>query len=389
MKPTTPSRAGEPTTPFRTRPPVKQDAIVEHLRQRIVHGELAPGARLPPRAAIERRFKASPVTVQRALERLVDDGFVSVAGPLGTFVAEFPPHLHRYALVFPAKRHSPRWMRFWSLLVQEAATFSLGLPTPIELYTGVEPGVDDGEIARLTDDLAAHRLSGVIFACDPWPLLGTAILDQPDMPRVAFASNAGNTPVPGVSLGGDGVLFFRRAVDYLVARGRTRIALLTVPGLSGAHLDCYRSILAERGLAYQPWCVQVGMQEEPQWSAHLTMLMFRSAAHERPDGLIIADDHLVDHACTGLIRQGMRLPEDVDVVAHANFPVHGTDIAPIARLGYDIPKVFSTCVELLVRQRTAAVAASTLVAPRFSTPACERLADSASLIAPTVAETLP
>ena len=128
-------------TPFRTRPPVKQDAIVEHLRQRIVRGELAPGARLPTRAAIERRFKASPVTVQRALERLVDDGFVNVAGPAGTFVAEFPPHLHRYALVFPAKRHSPHWTRFWTLLVQEAATFSLRLPTPIELYTGVEPGV--------------------------------------------------------------------------------------------------------------------------------------------------------------------------------------------------------------------------------------------------------
>jgi DNA-binding LacI/PurR family transcriptional regulator len=352
---------------YRTRPPVKQDAIIAWLRRSIVDGELAPGQRLPPRTDIERRFQASPVTVQRALERMIADGFVTVAGSQGTFVADFPPHLHHYAMVFPVQRDAANWRHFWSLLADQAERFSRDLPTPISLRFGVEPGIDDAEVARLAEDLAAQRLSGIIFASDPWQLKGTPLVDHPGVPRVTFSFSQGNTRIPGISLGGDGLLFFRSALDRLIAQGRRRIALLTVPGLSGQHLDTYRAALAERGLPYQPWNVQVGLQDEPQWAAHLAMLLFRGAAGDRPDGLIIADDHLVDHACAGLIRQGMRIPEDVAVVAHANFPIVGSDLAPIARLGYDIPGVFATGLDLLGRQRAGQpVPRSTVIAPVFA-----------------------
>ncbi|MBA3936359.1 MAG: GntR family transcriptional regulator, partial [Planctomycetes bacterium] len=190
------------TTRFRTRPPVKQDAVVDYVRHLIVSGSIKPGDRLPTRADLERRFQVSPVTMQRALDRLVADGFVTVAGNIGTFAAEFPPHLHRYALVFPERRDGARWSPFWRLLAAEAEARSRDLPVGIALYTGVEPGCDDAEVARLTDDLAAQRLSGVVFACDPWPLKGSPILDQPGVPRVAFAGLQANTAVPSVALGG-------------------------------------------------------------------------------------------------------------------------------------------------------------------------------------------
>jgi DNA-binding LacI/PurR family transcriptional regulator len=348
---------------------VKQDAVVDYVRHLIISGGIKPGGRLPTRVDLERRFQVSPVTMQRALDRLVADGFVTVAGNIGTFAAEFPPHLHRYALVFPERRDGPRWSRFWSLLAAEAEARSRDLPLGISLYTGIEPGCDDAEIARLTEDLAAQRLSGLVFACDPWPLKSSPILELPGVPRVAFASLDANTAVPSVALGGDGKLFFRRAVDHLVARGRRRIALLTVPGLSGAHLETYRAILDERGLEYQPWRVQVGLQAEPHWAAHLTMLMFRDGQEERPDGLIIADDHLVEHACAGLAELGLAQPAAVEVVGHANFPLPratATAAPPIARLGYDIPGAFATCLDLLAVQRAGRRApTTTVIAPLF------------------------
>ena len=186
-----------PASPFRTRPPVKHDAILAHVRGLIVRGELAPGARLPTRADLERRMRVSPVTIQRALTQLVDDGFVTVAGNQGTFVAEFPPHLHRTALVFPAVPGSARWNEFWSQLAAAAAARSRGLPTPIAVYTGVEPGADAAELARLAADVANRRVAGVVFAADPWPLLGSEILAAPGVPRVAFARPHSPTGTPG------------------------------------------------------------------------------------------------------------------------------------------------------------------------------------------------
>ena len=59
-----------------TRPPVKQDGIVADLRARILDRTYRPGGRLPTRTELQVSFEASSVTVQRALDRLVADGFV-------------------------------------------------------------------------------------------------------------------------------------------------------------------------------------------------------------------------------------------------------------------------------------------------------------------------
>ncbi len=352
---------------MRTRPPLKQDAIVDYVRELILHGDLGPGDRLPPRTAIEALFQVSTMTVQRAFERLVDDGFIAVSGSQGSFVAPAPPHLHRHALVFPCIAGDPRWVRFWALLKETAQGFSLRRPSRIAIYEGVEFDQLAGSFVSLADDVANRRIAGIIFASDPWPLKGTAILDAPGIPRVAFSGRTANTQVPGISLGGDGTLFFARALDHLVARGRTRIGLLTVPGLSGIHLQTYRAALAQRGLAYHSGWVQVGIQSEPQWAAHLVLAIFRGSAEERPDALIIADDNLVDHSCAGLIQLGLRVPEDLDVVAHANFPIPAPAILPVARLGYDIPGVFAQCIDLLALQRDRQrIPESTAVAPVFA-----------------------
>ena len=123
-----------PTAHFRTRPPDKQDAIVAHLRQLIVDEELRPGDRLPPRTALETQFRVSTVTVQRAFDRLVDDGFVRVAGRSGTFVAAQPPHTHRYVLAFSHRMGEPGWVRFWTVLANVAQ--ANGSQRPFRLSIG-------------------------------------------------------------------------------------------------------------------------------------------------------------------------------------------------------------------------------------------------------------
>ena len=358
------------------RPALRQTAIISHLRGRIVSGELKPGDRLPTRVEIEKFFEASPTTVQRALEQLIADGFVTPAGRRGTFVSEYPPHLYHYALAFPLHADDPNWVRFWTVLASAAESHASNRPVKISLYRGIEPGKGGTDRQRLEDDIASGRLAGVIFAADPWPLKGTAALETPGLPRVAFTGVPGETKVAGVSLGGNaGLLFFEKALDLLASRRRKRAALLTVPGISGVRLQGFRNALVERGLTYQPCWIQTASQAEPHWATHLILLMFRGARAERPDALIIADDNLVEHACAGLLQLGLGVPDDVDVVAHCNFPAPTPPILPVARLGYDIPRVLEKCIGLLNWQRLKeAVPPTTVIAPLFEWETADRSA---------------
>jgi DNA-binding transcriptional MocR family regulator len=60
--------------------------IVEALRKRV--DKLAPGDRLPPVRELTERYKASPVTVQRAIAQLAREGRVVTRPGDGTFVAQ-------------------------------------------------------------------------------------------------------------------------------------------------------------------------------------------------------------------------------------------------------------------------------------------------------------
>ena len=85
----------------RVKEPVRQGVIVRHLGERIVRGRLVPGARLPTRLKMAQQFDTTVVTVQRALSKLSDDGFITANCTHGTFVSKHPPHLSHYGLVFP------------------------------------------------------------------------------------------------------------------------------------------------------------------------------------------------------------------------------------------------------------------------------------------------
>jgi hypothetical protein len=323
---------------------------------------------VPTRSEIEARFGVSTMTVQRAFERVVAEGFLTVAGNSGTLVAAGAPHLHRFVLSFPGRVGDDRWVRFWDLLAAEARGWGAGGESRVEVAYAIDPAIGAAEVARLAEEVVDRRVAGIVFGSDPWTVIGTPLLDAPGIPRVAFSGMRGNTDVPGISLGGDGTLLYARALDHLVARGRKRIALITVPGLAlPGQLATWRDLLSARGLAHDQGLVQVMEQKHAPWATNLALALFRGPAEQRPDALIVADDNLVDHACAGLIQLGLDVPGEVEVVAHANFPLAAPAILPVTRLGFDVPQAFALAMELLARQqRGEAVPPVTVVHPRFA-----------------------
>jgi DNA-binding LacI/PurR family transcriptional regulator len=207
-------------------------------------------------------------------------------------------------------------------------------------------------------------LAGLIFASNPQGLEQTPLVAQIGVPRVALMSAMGDAQLPAIWF--DYKSFLDRALDYLKARGRRRIAVLMFPR-GWQELEDY----AERGL------VDRGMKMEPCWILHFnvndadaavdtTRLLMHKHGPDSPDGLIIMDDNLADHALRGLVAAGVRVPEEVDVVIHANYPCTGPAVLPVKRLGFDLDETLRLCVSDLVRQRQSeSVAPFTAMPARF------------------------
>ena len=339
-----------PTRPLLAgRPPERSNQIVTDLRRQITSGRLAPGDQLPTRAEIETKFGASSVTVQRALHRLRRDGFITVNGRRGTYVAPRPPHLTRYALVFPNEpTEASSWVRFWTALENEADAMPRRAGVKISCYYSVNNHADSDDYWRLLDDVEAHRLAGIIFASAPFMLEGSPILEEPGIPRVGIMTEPWRDSVPAVA--NDGESFLERAVDYLAGKGRRRLAAIMPPGhtLARAKLE---PLARRHGMTLHPYWVQLVTYHAPEAAGGVAHLLMHEGQHERPDGLIIGDDNLVEHATAGLIAAGVRVPEDIEVVAHCNFPWPTPSVVPVRRLGFDARAVLQSAMECLGRQR--------------------------------------
>jgi DNA-binding LacI/PurR family transcriptional regulator len=91
----------------------------------------------------------------------------------------------------------------------------------------------------------------------------------------------------------------------------------------------------------------------PETAGNLTHLLM-SHPDYRPDGLFIADDNLVESVAAGLVTAGVRVPAELKVLAHCNFPAAAGSVLPFVRLGYDAHAVLSAAIEMIARARAGA-----------------------------------
>jgi len=131
----------------------KRHKIAQSLRKAIVSGKYQPGQQLPTRVVLEKRFKVSPETLQRSFDELKEDGFLRAQRRGGTFVVDYPPHLHHYALALGSDSQDPGFTRFFDVLVEQAQVFESEIPAQVPVYLGVAERHENPGIQKLTHDL--------------------------------------------------------------------------------------------------------------------------------------------------------------------------------------------------------------------------------------------
>ncbi len=325
----------------------KQAGILSDLRGRIISGEYAPGMRLPTRTQYQESFQLSSITVQSAIDCLIADGFVIPRGRLGTFVAARPPHLHRFGLVIPGR---PEELYFWQALVA-AMQERMRSDADLRIYMSVD-GRHGDEERQLAEDLRCQRLAGVVmtssFLTDVEPLV-----HFPMLPQVSIMGPLRDHPrVAAVQL--DWESFFASALDYFAARGRTRMALIGAQGHEQEWYQILNHKARARGIEMRAhWTHFLHPSPSSNSAQSLTHLLFHPDQRERPDCLLISDDHLVESASVGLVAAQLRVPGDIDVIGHGNFPLPSRAKVPITHLGYDAAEIIDVALSMLREMRQA------------------------------------
>jgi len=327
-----------------------QDKIVDYVRSRILDGRYQPGDRVPGRVELEQRFKVSNLTVQRAFDRLIGDGFVETHGRRGTHVVEAPPHLTRFVLAFPCKPKASAWVNFWQVMTEVAPTL---LPPPkcFDALYGIARHLESEDLLQLYDDVRERRLAGILFASPPFEVRHTPILDVPGVPRVCISEGI-SADVPCTISPEAGLV--KRAVDFLVLeRNRKRVAMLSPRYQSHADSGYAEAMAAHRLLA-PPHFVHAMSPSHGVWAYNLALLLLRMPKADRPDGLIVADDNFLEPVCEAVRELGISTPDELDVVTHCNFPEPLPKGVNVSRLGYDIPRLLRLGVDLLEQLREGA-----------------------------------
>jgi DNA-binding LacI/PurR family transcriptional regulator len=330
--------------------------ITRVIRGWIVEGRYGPGERVPDREACIAEFGASNKTVQKAFDRLIMEGFVRPRGRLGTFVTDRPPHLHRVAMVF---RETPAKSRFW--LTLEQAALEVVRTKGMDLTIFVVRDEESREHARLLEAVRTRTLSGMIVANPTEEFRTLPLLQSPGVPVVGISAR----PMPPHTrvVYPDSAAFVTRAMKYFAERKRTRVAMLVA--MKPPDSDVYvPRLMKAHGI--RPWLMQFGDPNNPMAVRHQMRLMMRMRRQDRPNALIIQDDNVAEAATTALAEEKVRIPDDLEVICHCNFPNPPPCFVPVVRLGFDCREIVEWCLRALrLPRQESATDEVELLPPRF------------------------
>jgi DNA-binding LacI/PurR family transcriptional regulator len=197
--------------------------------------------------------------------------------------------------------------------------------------------------ARFKGLLRTHAVDGVLL---------TAL--RGDDPLVRLVEQAGlPTVYGGRPLHGEPVWFVdadnrggaRKATDYLIGLGRTRIAAiagLADTDVSQARLGGYRDALAAAGLA--PHAVRAGDFTVASGGAAMADLL---DAHGDLDAVFVANDNMAAGALRVLRERGRRVPDEVAVVGFDDLEIASRTDPPLTTVHQPIQILGSEMARML------------------------------------------
>lgn len=316
--------------------------IVRAIRKRIVAGEFPPGAQLPTWDVLGDEYDVARNTLVRVIAQLKQQRFIYSSSTRGMFVVDKPPHLHDYALLFHGHPGRDQWSLFWSVLTECAAELETLRDCRIHVKYGVRDEHDNEPRRRLLEELAADQYAGLIIVGQP-ERIAPEVLDMPDLPKVVILGKSEQVVLPQVDI--DRESFVSKSIRWLKARGRKRVAVISACG-HRVH-DLLAAAVRAEGFEHHPQWSLTAPVEHPAAVEPIVRLLLWGAQPQLPDALIVSNDNLASPALAAVLAMGKRVPQDLEILTHCNWPTRQGHVVPAARLGYDVRDVVRRSVEII------------------------------------------
>ncbi len=301
---------------------MKRDEIIEHLKSRILSGDLAPGSFLPHRPELIDYCGASNVTVQRAVNRLVEEGFLCSCGSRGIMISKTPPHRFRFGILVPSgsrpdeNDYDSRWFSI------EEAIREIEEKHPqyrfIRYHLTRETIPQAAEYQRLLADLRNALLAGVIV---PYTLEDELLRPLDGYP-VVLHEPRNSRLIHAVSLNHDFTAMAALAVEELKRRGARKIALIMNAELNPIFTAEIEKFLANSDvITHREWIHGVSRSSRGAvWTERIIRLLFMPGMPEVPDGLAVLNENLLLHVLEALGAIGKTIGGDIQLCSHCNLP---------------------------------------------------------------------
>ena len=319
--------------------------LEEELRARIRRGDYLPGSRMPTHRLLQAELGASSATLQKAFDRLVEQGFVTAHGALGTFVAAALPHVACIALVLPEEEGVGPWNRFWTTGKRVAESYTDGVHT-FRCYHIAGGSLQSAGYHHLCRDIADGGIAGLVFLTAPFYLKKSPLLSLP-IPRVMFHARPADCATYGASaiamVQGQTLTVIMR---HFAAAGGRRLAAITARNQGPVWFEQCQPLLRAHGLTTRAewWLGMPVSTEAADCSRGVAQLLFSLPERQRPDALLITDDNLVPHVTAGILDDQVPGAVNVTIVAHANFPNVTRAALPCFRYGPDMTAMMHAAV---------------------------------------------
>lgn len=309
-----------------------QNALKEDLRTLYKPGDHLPGERV-----LAKRFDVSILTIREAVQGLVDLNLVERRQGLGTIVLsprEALADLPIGILVEIDVTHpnvSPHYLTLGMRLKAELeekghrVRLFLGNLTPGE--TSPEP--DCAEFIQALEENSLKAVVALSATSEDW--------------RIRLEARG----IPVVCLGGNGEwavqidkgYFIKAAIEELTEQGCSRLALITWDGRRAKNApdrsEVFRKELQQAGLPANGRWIYAGVEPSLNGAGWEAMREVWSAEDERPDGLIITDDMLLQGALLAIHELRIRVPEQLSIVTLAT---RGQpNLGRIPTISYEMP----------------------------------------------------
>ncbi len=302
------------------------EKLVRTFRARFLCAERA-GGRLPSVRDLASELGVSVPTIRAVQARLAEQGLLEIRHGSGVYVCDRKAASPVVGIYTNLDVFHPATSHYHRQVIRALRLWFEARGVQAEVYVGESEVDEDRELranSRFARDVAEGHLGGL------------ALLNVPE--THAWARWADELAIPAVGALTEHVVvpdhdhMVREGVRVLREQGCERIALLC---WDFPHLQMpFEQVLAEAGCAYHPDWVRGNLHPMLKGAGWEEFREIWASRREKPDGLLVGDDLLFTEACVAIQEMGIRVPEQLRLVAHAN--KGATQALPLAHTRLEI-----------------------------------------------------